>query len=160
MRFTRTLMLAAALAVGSLGAAVAQDAPAAEAPGPAIGTGAGSSHVYAAPADKAQIVFFRKSAFLGGGISAHVKDAGVDIGHMANGRYFVALVEPGKHTFTIKTEATDTLEMEVEAGETYFVETSAAMGVLVYRLNLSPSDMATFDAAYPKMKPAKPLKAK
>lgn len=169
---TRALALSAALAFA--GVAFAQDGavepPAAEqpaeqastesaSPGAPIGQGAGSSHLYAPPADKAQIVFFRKSGFLGAAISAHVKDGETPIGHIANGRFFSALVDPGKHTFTIKTEATDTLEMELEAGETYFVETTVSMGVIVYRLNLSPSDMSAFDAAYPKMKPAKPMKA-
>jgi len=158
-KLTRALLVSAAVVFGAAGLAMAQDTPAADAPAAApIGTGAGSSHIMPAPSDKAQIIFFRKSGFLGAAISAHVKDGETPIGHLSNGQYFVALVDPGKHSFSVKTEATDTLEMEVEPGETYFVEETVSMGVIVYRLNLQPSDMAKFDATYPKIKLAKPMK--
>jgi hypothetical protein len=135
-------------------------APVAEVAAPTpIGTGAGGQHIMAPPPGKAQVVFFRRSAFVGAAIGGRVREAEVPIGNLTAGRYFLHVTDPGEHTYTVKTEVTENLTMELEAGETYFVEETVSMGVLVGRLNLSPSDIANFDAAYPKMKPAKPLKA-
>ncbi|MGN6225110.1 hypothetical protein [Pseudoxanthomonas sp.] len=50
------------------------------------------------------------------------------------------------------------LNMEVEAGETYYVIGGITMGFLAGRPNLSPSDQAAFDGMSAKLKPSKPLK--
>jgi hypothetical protein len=52
---------------------------------------------------------------------------------------------PGKHVFTTKSEATDTLNMEIETGETYYVRCAIGAGVVAGRPNLSPVDKALFD---------------
>ena len=70
------------------------------------------------------------------------------------GRYHVAITEPGIHSFTVRSEATDTLRMEIEPGETYYSECTIGMGIMAGRPNLSPSDRTAFLARFPKLKPA------
>lgn len=144
-------------------AAEPAEEPAVEAAAPAadqtpIGQGVGTRHIMPPPPGKAQVVFFRRNTFVGAAIGGRVREGETPIGNLTVGRFFLHVTDPGEHTYTVKTEVTENLTMELEAGETYFVEETVSMGVLVGRLNLSPSDMANFDAAYPKMKPAKPLK--
>jgi hypothetical protein len=45
--------------------------------------------------------------------------------------------------------------MEVEAGETYYVQGTLGMGIVAGRPNLSPSDESTFNGMSKKLKLAK-----
>ncbi|HEX7803657.1 MAG TPA: DUF2846 domain-containing protein [Pseudoxanthomonas sp.] len=114
----------------------------------------------APPAGKGQIVFFREKKFVGGAVGYKVREGENELGKLSNGTYFVAVVEPGKHEYTVHSEAKDILNLEVEAGETYYVTGGITMGVFAGRPNLSPSDQAAFDALAGKLKPAKPIKKK
>jgi Protein of unknown function (DUF2846) len=102
-------------------------------------------------AGKGQIVFFRPSA-MGMAIRCTVRENGAMVGRVGNGKYFVMAVAPGKHTYTAATEAKDTLNMEVESGETYYVKCKIGAGIMGGRPNLSPSDKAAFDAKSAKLK--------
>lgn len=114
----------------------------------------------APPAGKGQIVFFREKKFVGGAIGYKVREGENELGKLSNGTYFVAVVEPGAHEYTVHSEAKDILNLEVEAGETYYVTGGVTMGVFAGRPNLSPSDQAAFEALAGKLKPAKPIKKK
>lgn len=131
--------------------AAAPPAPEAEAEAEAT-TAATHGTVGPAPADKAQIVFFRPSKMLGGAIGFKVREGEQELGKLRSGNYFIYLAEPGTHEYTVHSEAKDVLTMEVEAGETYFVQGTISMGVLAGRPNLSPSDEATFTAIASKLK--------
>lgn len=111
--------------------------------------------IQAAPADKAQIVFFRESKFVGAAIGFKVREGENELGKLRSGKYFVANVEPGKHEYNVHGETKDVLTMEVEAGETYYVLGSLGMGIVAGRPNLSPSDEATFVSMSGKLKLAK-----
>ena len=50
------------------------------------------------------------------------------------------------------SEAKDVLNLEVERGQTYYVQGSISMGVMVGRPNLAPSDPATFAGMKDKLK--------
>lgn len=136
----RYAFLAAAALLAASGA-VAQQASE-----PAIKTKSGE--VGAAPADQGQIVFFRPGSFVGGALGCTVREGeGADerqIARLGSGKYYVVTAAPGKHQYYTKGEATDRLNLEVEAGETYFVKCNIAMGIVAGRANLSPSDRATF----------------
>ena len=106
----------------------------------------------ATSADMGSIVFFRESKFMGGGVSFKVREGEQELGKLSNGSYFVAQVPTGPHAFTVHSEAKDVLNLEVEPGETYYVQGSISMGVLVGRPNLAPSDEATFGALKSKLK--------
>ena len=112
------------------------------------------------PEGKGQIVFFRPSKFVGGGIGYKVREGETELGKLSNGSFFVHVAEPGTHAYVVHSEAKDVLNIEIEAGETYFVVGGVTMGVFAGRPNLSPSDQATFTAISAKLKPAKPLKPK
>lgn len=110
--------------------------------------------VPAAPADKGQVVFFRKGGLFGAAISCAVHEKGEKLSSLPPGKYNVQIAEPGIHEYSVKSEATDTLRLEVEAGETYFAQCNVTMGVMAGRPNLSPSDRATFLNMSKKLKPA------
>ncbi len=112
----------------------------------------GNKLVAAAPQDKAQIVFFRESKFVGGAIGFKVREGEAELGKLRSGKYFVSTVEPGKHEYNVHGETKDVLTIEVEAGETYYVLGSLGMGIVAGRPNLSPSDEATFLSMSGKLK--------
>lgn len=101
---------------------------------------------------KAQIVFFRPSKFTGAAIGFKVREGDTELGKLRSGKYFVANVAPGTHEYTVHSEAKDILTIEVEAGETYYVQGTITMGILAGRPNLSPSDEATFNSMADKLK--------
>lgn len=112
----------------------------------------GNGAIGAPPAGKGQIVFFRPSKFAGAAVGFKVREGTTELGKLRSGNYFVAAVEPGTHEYTVHSEAKDILTLEVEAGETYYVQGTISMGFMVGRPNLSPSDQATFDGMASKLK--------
>jgi hypothetical protein len=104
-------------------------------------------------AGKGQIVFWRPGGIGGAAIRCTVRENGQMVGRVGPGRYFVIPAEPGAHKFTTKTEATDELNLEVEADETTYVKCKIAMGMMAGRPNMSPSNKAEFDSKAGKLKP-------
>lgn len=156
MRSMFTLLACSLLLLPAL--ASAQDAPAAsttavaaDATAPAAAT-ASTGLIGVAPEGKGQIVFFRPSKFAGGAVGFKVREGETELGKLRSGKYFVAVVEPGTHSYTVHSETKDVLTMEVEAGETYYVQGTITMGFMAGRPNLSPSDQATFDGMADKLK--------
>lgn len=141
----------AAQATGEAAAADAKSEPAAAA---AAAPAASGALIGAPQPGKGQVVFFRPSKFAGAAIGYKVREGTTELGKLRNGKYFVAAVEPGAHEYTVHSEAKDILNLEVEAGETYYVQGSVTMGVFAGRPNLSPATKADFDAASAKLKPA------
>lgn len=137
----KTLVLAAALVIGLAVPAMAQEAAPA-----AIVTKSGT--IGEAPADKAQVVFWRPGTLIGGALGCTVREgegaAETEVARLGAGKYWVHLAEPGKHLYFTKGEATDRLNMELEAGETYYVRCAIGMGVMSGRAQLSPSDRDAF----------------
>ena len=98
------------------------------------------------------VVFFRESQFVGAMVSFKVREGEQELGKLSSGTYFVAQVPAGAHAFTVHSEAKDVLNLEVERGQTYYVQGSISMGVMVGRPNLAPSDAATFASMKDKLK--------
>ncbi len=111
------------------------------------------------PADAAtgKVVFFRPSRFSGGAVGFKVREGETELGKLRNGRFFSIDAEPGTHVYTVHSEAKDVTTLEIEAGETYFVEGKMNMGFMVGRPNLTPSNVEAFEAVLGKLKPAEPL---
>ena len=152
MKLLKTAFIVTGLALSS--AAFAQDA----APAAAVTAPDEASAAIGAPeAGKALVVFFRPSAFKGGAISFIVREGETELGKLKNANYFTAQVTPGKHDYTVHSEAKDVTTIEAEAGETYFLSGEINMGFMAGRPNLSPSDLEAFKAAFKKLKPSKPL---
>lgn len=130
----------------------ASSAVVAPGPAPAVAAVTAEGHIGPPPPGKGQIVFFRPSKFTGGAIGFKVREGTNELGKLRSGKYFVAAVEPGAHQYIVHSEAKDILNMEVEAGETYYVEGTITMGFMAGHPNLSPSDQATFDGMFAKLK--------
>lgn len=98
----------------------------------------------APPAGKAQMVFFRKGGFAGSAISCAVSEAGTKISSLPPARFFVVVTEPGKHTYTVSSEAKDELYMDLKAGETQYAKCNIAMGFMAGRPKLEVAQPAEF----------------
>ncbi len=165
--FTGLLLAASTASAQDSGAAprAATAAPESSAPAPApapsttgdqAAPAAAGAKVGAPAAGKGQVVFFRRSALQGAVVWFKVRENGTELGKLTPGRYFVVDAEPGIHTYTAATENTDKLRLEIEPGETYYVEGKISMGLLIGRANLSPADQATFEKVSAKLKLAAP----
>lgn len=99
------------------------------------------------PAGKGQIVFYRKGGFVGSAVACSVWENGQKVSSLGGGRFFAMVADPGKHSFSVKTEATDAITLEVEPDETQFVECKIKMGIMVGRPDIRPVTEADFRAA-------------
>lgn len=132
----------------------AKSAPAEKAPAPAASVPAppADSGVAAPTGDFGNVVFFREKKFAGSMVSFKVREGEQEIGKLSSGTYFIAKVPVGAHAFTVHSEAKDVLNLEVERGQTYYVQGSISMGIMVGRPNLAPSDVTTFNSMKDKLK--------
>jgi hypothetical protein len=126
--------------------------PAAPAAAPAPAPKPASAPAASAGGGTGTIVFFRESKFAGMAISFKVREGEAELGKLSSGSYFVANVPAGAHEFTVHSEAKDVLNIEVDAGETYYVQGSVSIGFLAGRPNLAPSDATTFNSLKAKLK--------
>jgi hypothetical protein len=115
-----------------------------------------SGVIGAPPAGKGQVVFFRPSAMSGWAVWFNVRENGAALGKLTNGVYFVTPLDPGTHTFTAATENKDTLKLEIDDGETYYVKGGITMGIMIGEANIAPSDKVAFEKAVGHMKLAPP----
>ena len=101
------------------------------------------------PAGQGQIVFFRPKSLMGTGLWFKVRENGQALGKLSNGAYFIQTAAPGLHTYTASEEPEfkDKLKLEIDPGETYFVEGGLSKGLVLSAANLSPSDRHSFDRA-------------
>jgi hypothetical protein len=121
-----------------------------------IDASAGPIALPAIPRGMGMIVFFRKNSILGTGQWFNVREEDKAIGKLTNGAWFTQQVAPGVHTYTAKTEPQfkDSLKLQVDAGETYFVEGVLTKGVVIGVADLTPSTRAAFNDAAKDLKPA------
>ena len=96
------------------------------------------------PAGMGQVVFYRSSR-MGALISCRVHENGEVVNRLPPGKYFVHQTSPGPHEYSVRSEATDRLRLEVEEGETQFVRCAVGMGFGVGRPNLSPQSLEDFE---------------
>lgn len=145
----KSQMFLALMALGSAIPALAQDAPTEPAAIPTTAD-APTSDI---PQGKGKIVFFRKGGFVGSAISCAVHEKGEKLTSLPPGKFAILYAEPGIHEYSVRSEATDTLRLEIEPGETYYSKCNIQMGIMAGRPNLSPSDKTGFDAMSAKLKP-------
>lgn len=136
-----------------------ETATAAASPGQAFAPGADPS--------KGHVYFFRPRRIGFAPMTYHVVSVGEDgkaakdaprLASLSNGAYVIVDLEPGIHTFNVSGPATlnkaeDRLRMEVEEGETYYIEQSFRTRVVTGGFKLVPAEKASFDEA--KVKPQK-----
>lgn len=98
----------------------------------------------APPAAQGQVVFYRTGGMVGAAMGCGVNQGTERISALGGGKYFILNIAPGTYEFNARSEARDTLRLEVEAGETYYVRCTIRMGFMVGRPNLSPSTAEEF----------------
>jgi len=110
---------------------------------PAVGAAAGGTGT---------VVFFREKKMMGMAISFKVRENGVELCKLGSGSFCTVQVPVGKHQFVTQTEAKDVLNLEVEPGDTYYVQASISMGVMAGHGNLAPSTPDAFEGMKAKLK--------
>lgn len=144
MRVIGTLFLALSL---STAIAVAQEAaPAKDA--------ASVKEAAAASQSKALVYVYRYKQFAGSALSPSVYCDEVQLARMDNGRYFVAQLDPGKHTLR-SNDSQSGVELDVKAGEKYFARVEIATGFMKGhgRLSLVAAEQGMYDLKSKKLKP-------
>lgn len=119
-----------------------------------------------APAEaKGHIVFFRPRRLSGAIYTYHIVEVGDDgkppkdaphLGDLPNGGAFNFDAEPGIHSYNITgpmavNKAEDRLRMEVEPGQTYYVEQTVRIGLVTGGFRLVPADQSRFQATNVKL---------
>lgn len=140
----KTMIAAALIAVSGLGMATATAAEPTKAEAP-------PKTIPAPPEGKGQVVFFRTGGS-GFALGCGVNENGERLSALGAGKYFILPTEPGSHTYTVKSEATDLLTLEVEPGETQYVRCKIKMGIMVGRPNIAPSTPEEFAKESHKLK--------
>jgi len=101
-------------------------------------TGAKYQAVEAIPSDKALITFYRPKAFTGSAVSIKLVDNDSTIGSIQNGQFINYFTDAGSHRIHTKTAAIDKpLELDLEAGQHYFIKTILRQGLWVSTWSLS-----------------------
>ncbi len=103
------------------------------------------------PEGQGQVVFYRPGG-MGFALGCGVNENGERLSALGAGKYFILPTDVGSHSYTVKSEATDLLTLEVEPGETYYVKCKIKMGIMVGRPNISPSTQDEFDKDSAKLK--------
>ncbi|ATQ42603.1 hypothetical protein [Caulobacter mirabilis] len=143
-------------------------APAVEQPTPEAAPAAPDTPAAGAVVAKGKIYFFRPGRLPGAIYTYHVVETGDDgkpakgadrLGSLPNGGAFVLEVEPGIHSYNITGPmavnlAEDRLRLEVEPGQTYYVEQTVRMGLVTGGFRLVPADEARFVKSKVKLKAA------
>jgi hypothetical protein len=96
------------------------------------------------PAGMGQVVFYRTSS-MGMLVSCRVREGDTVVNRLPPGKYFIHQTTPGAHEYNVRSEARDSLRVEVEEGETLYVRCAIGMGIGVGRPNISPQNRADFD---------------
>jgi hypothetical protein len=145
----KALFIAAALlSAAAVAPAFAQDSAPAAAPS--------ATGLSAPPAGKGQVVFFRRSSMFGFPYWTNVRENGAAYGKLSNGVYFVQVLDPGVHEFDTSVLGKDAMKLQIDPGETYFVEGKIAMQIVGYTIVMAPSDEATFTKVKHSLKLAPP----
>jgi len=98
----------------------------------------------APPAGQGQVVFYRPGGMSGSAVACSIHENGEKVSSLGGGRYFIMNAAPGKHEFSVKTEATDQLTLELEPDERQFVACRIKMGIMVGRPDIRPSSEEEF----------------
>ena len=135
----RKAMYVGALALGLGVCAFAEDAAQPVSPADAAG-------------DTGTVVFFREKKMMGAAIRYKVRENGVELCKLSNGRYCMLKVAPGKHEYLVHTEAKDALTLDVAAGQTYYVQGGISMGAFAGHPHLESVDPAVYEGMKAKLK--------
>ncbi|WP_029906056.1 hypothetical protein [Prevotella sp. 10(H)] len=92
------------------------------------------------PAEGKSMVYFIRTSSVGALINFSIYDGEELVGKLKPGKFVAYECEPGYHVFIGKSENTDYVEANLEAGKVYVIDAQAKMGALKARIKLSPLD--------------------
>ena len=103
---------------------------------------------------KATVHVYRYKQFVGGALEPSVYCDEVQLARMDNGRYFAAMVDPGKHTFR-SNDSQSGIELDTKAGQEYFIRVEIATGFAKGhgRLLLMSPEQGSYELKSKKLKP-------
>jgi len=90
------------------------------------------------PAEGKSMVYFTRVDGMGFLINFKYFDGEKYLGKFNYGKYLVYECEPGKHLFWSKSENTDFLEADLEAGKIYIIDSQPQMGAFKAGVKLKP----------------------
>ena len=109
-----------------------------------------------AQADKGQVVFYRPSRAKGAAIRFQIEDSSKgSIGALSNGAVIRKDLEPGSHTFTVRSpsvDGSDSITLDVDAGTVHYVKGEILWGWPAGRPKFSRMSDAEAQADLGKMK--------
>ena len=92
------------------------------------------------PSEGKSLIYFVRTSGTGFLINFKYFDGEKYLGKFNYGKYLVYECDPGKHLFWAKSENTDYLEVELEAGKTYIIDSEPQMGAIKAGVKLVPFD--------------------
>ena len=106
----------------------------------------------AEPTEDAAVVYVVRPAMMGKAVKIWAFAGESPIGANKGKHYTFATVPPGKHVFWARAENVSALEMEVEAGKTYYLKQGVRMGGMKARVKLMVVDETEGEEAIKKCK--------
>jgi len=103
---------------------------------------------------KAVVYVYRYKQFVGSALAPSVYCDEVQLARMENGRYFSVKLDPGKHSFR-SNDAQSGVELELKAGQEYFIRVEIATGMLKGhgRLLLTAPEQGRYEVKSSQLKP-------
>ena len=87
--------------------------------------------------DEAIVYFYRPWKYVGGALSPDIQENGKTIITMHNGSYYPHHTSIGNHTYTVESfENKDSVTIEAQAGQEYYVSGSVNWGMITGRYNI------------------------
>ena len=100
-----------------------------------------AAKTFEAPDNSGIVFLYRPGRAVGAASAVKVKVNGLDAGGTTGGSFFRWELKPGKHTFFSSTgESSATVAIDVEAGNLYFIEQVARIGLNEGRVTMKQVD--------------------
>jgi hypothetical protein len=96
--------------------------------------------VPAQPPEKAIVYVYRNARFFGDAVVYTVNAGGVPLVKLQPGGYIALVAEPRETEFSARTEATTSITLDLEPGETYYLKGGVGVGFLIGRPQLTLVD--------------------
>jgi hypothetical protein len=99
------------------------------------------------PQGMGQVVFYRPDSLSWKVIGCTVREDERKLSSLGSGRWFVYAARPGVHAFRVTSETSDSLRLDVEAGQTQYVSCRMRASILIARPVIRPETASAFQSA-------------